>query len=368
MHLVIDYFTATFPFICYEDEMELKIIDELIMLITEFLSFKKEDAIKEAYSQNRFLHQYLIGEFIIVRFIGPELKSGYRSCSIELKGQACREFESMNEKKDWIDFLDFFVIRLNANPTRIDIAVDDFEGNDVNLQWIKNKLDLKQYTTSFKKKYYKLHGCEEEGWSLQFGSHNSSQMLVIYEKLKEQLSKGIECNQKYWLRYEMRYMKDKAYNVCLSLIKQGKTNMQNYIYSLLYQMLDIKIKSNYSENELYKTDTDPKWLAFLNNVEKGTIEKYKIKSTSYLSYIKWASPRAALYFIMTYFDCDSNFEQTVTRLAENGLEGFNKIDKRILKNINQFRREKGFSKLTEDNIESHKKKIENIIFERKLPF
>lgn len=111
-----------------------------------------------------------------------------------------------NPHKTLYDFLIFFVTILNARPTRIDIAIDDFTGKYSDFNWIKEKLDKKQFCTTFNKKYYKIHGCNEEGYSIEFGSRLSTQMLVIYEKLKEQLSKGIEVDTDYWLRLEMRYM------------------------------------------------------------------------------------------------------------------------------------------------------------------
>jgi hypothetical protein len=35
VHLIIDYFSATFPFICYEDDSDYKIIDEVILMCCE---------------------------------------------------------------------------------------------------------------------------------------------------------------------------------------------------------------------------------------------------------------------------------------------------------------------------------------------
>jgi len=37
-----------------------------------------------------------------------------------------------------------------------------------------------------------MHGSNQKGLSLQFGSHSSTQMLVIYEKLKVNLDKILD--------------------------------------------------------------------------------------------------------------------------------------------------------------------------------
>ncbi len=51
-----------------------------------------------------------------------------RTCHLELKGDACRDFETRNKEKTWINFL-LFMKQLNAWFKRIDIAIDDFKGN-----------------------------------------------------------------------------------------------------------------------------------------------------------------------------------------------------------------------------------------------
>ena len=123
-------------------------------------------------------------------------------------------------------------------------------------------------------------GCEQEGWTLQFGSHKSTIMLVIYDKLKEQMSKGNEVNQEFWTRYELRYMKDRAYDVVLNYIEQGEENFNKYSYGLLYSMLDLKKENNYSEHNIMQADTISWWKHFLQEVEKSEIVKYKIKSNN----------------------------------------------------------------------------------------
>ena len=297
--IAVDYFSCTFPLKLQEDELELIVIEDLVKYIGEFLNFEPSEINKEEYATNRFRYQYTIGNSIILRLSGPELLIGYRSCQIELKGQGCREFENRSNKT-WNDLFSFFLIRLHGNPTRIDIAIDDYDGTHSNITKIKEILDKGNYTTSFRKKYYKLMGCEQEGWSLQFGSHKSTIMLVIYDKLKEQMSKGNEVNQEFWTRYELRYMKDRAYDVVLNYIEQGEENFNKYSYGLLYSMLDLKKENNYSEHNIMQADTISWWKHFLQEVEKSEIVKYKIKSNNIDTYKAWVLPIITTYFIVTY--------------------------------------------------------------------
>ena len=365
--IAVDYFSCTFPLKLQEDELELIVIEDLVKYIGEFLNFEPSEINKEEYSTNRFRYQYTIGNSIILRLSGPELLIGYRSCQIELKGQGCREFENRSNKT-WNDLFSFFLIRLHGNPTRIDIAIDDYDGTHSNITKIKEILDKGNYTTSFRKKYYKLMGCEQEGWSLQFGSHKSTIMLVIYDKLKEQMSKGNEVNQEFWTRYELRYMKDRAYDVVLNYIEQGEENFNKYSYGLLYSMLDLKKENNYSEHNIMQADTISWWKHFLQEVEKSEIVKYKIKSNNIDTYKTWVLPIITTYFIVTYLHNGRDFNLTYIKQLEEILGYIEKVDKKKVKKINNYQEEVAQTKISIKDINDLQSSIKEFISLNLLPF
>lgn len=365
--IAVDYFSCTFPLKLQEDELELIVIEDLVKYIGEFLNFEPSEINKEEYSTNRFRYQYTIGNSIILRLSGPELLIGYRSCQIELKGQGCREFENRSNKT-WNDLFSFFLIRLHGNPTRIDIAIDDYDGTHSNITKIKEILDKGNYTTSFRKKYYKLMGCEQEGWSLQFGSHKSTIMLVIYDKLKEQMSKGNEVNQEFWTRYELRYMKDRAYDVVLNYIEQGEENFNKYSYGLLYSMLDLKKENNYSEHNIMQADTISWWKHFLQEVEKSEIVKYKIKSNNIDTYKAWVLPIITTYFIVTYLHNGRDFNLTYIKQLEEILGYIEKVDKKKVKKINNYQEEVAQTKISIKDINNLQSSIKEYISLNLLPF
>lgn len=47
VHIVIDYFSATFPFICYEEDSEYSIVNDIILMACNFLILKKKMFIKK---------------------------------------------------------------------------------------------------------------------------------------------------------------------------------------------------------------------------------------------------------------------------------------------------------------------------------
>ncbi|MBU1143189.1 MAG: replication initiation factor domain-containing protein [Firmicutes bacterium] len=367
LHIVIDYFAATFPFISHENDFELKIIEDILMMVSNFLGYKKEDVTREDYAQNRFQYQYIIGNDIILRLCGPKLKSGYKSCSIELKGQGCRSYENNNPDKTWQDLFEFFLVRMNAATSRFDVALDDYSGKRITIHEVKRKLDQGLYTTSFREKDYTLFN-SKKGMTLQFGSRTSTQMLVIYEKLKEQLSQGIPCKQKYWVRYEMRFYKEKAHNICMNILKNDKESFRSYILGLLYDMLDLKEASNLGDANLYKAKTYIKWRKFLEDVKKAKIEKYKIRISTHETYYKWGRPLAALFFLNILIHQKFDIDSTVIAIVRNGILAIDTIDQQKLKKLNQFLKESGLKKITISDLEIAKEKLEKYIETEELPF
>lgn len=365
--IAVDYFSCTFPLKVKEDELELIVIEDLVKYIGEFLNFEPSEINKEEYATNRFRYQYTIGNSITLRLSGPELLIGYRSCQIELRGQGCREFEN-RANKSWNELFSFFLLRLHGNPTRIDIAIDDYDGTHTNITKIKEILDKGNYTTSFRKKYYKLMGCEQEGWTLQFGSHKSTIMLVIYDKLKEQIAKGNEVNQEFWTRYEMRYMKDRAYDVVLNYIEQGEENFNKYSYGLLYSMLDLKKNNNYNAHHIMEADTISWWSEFLQQVSKSEIVKYKVKSLNIDTYKAWVLPIITTYFIVTYLHNGREFNSAYIKMLEEVLDYIEKVDKKKIKKINGYQDEVVQTRISLKDINDIKAAIKEYISLNQLPF
>ena len=365
--IVIDYFSCTFPLKVQEDELELIVVEDLVKFIGNTIGFDNTEILKEEYATGRYKYQYTIGQTITIRLGGPLLLSGYKSCQIELRGQGCREVESRSSLT-WVEFFDLFLLRLDGSPTRIDIAIDDYDGDKATLPKIKEVLDKRNYVTSFRKKYYKLMGCDEDGWSIQFGSHKSTMMFVIYDKLKEQLSKGNEVDQEFWTRYEMRFMKEKAYNVVMNLTEVGMEGFNNYCYGLLYSMLDLKSDNGYSEHNMGQAETIPWWSDFLGNVSKSEITKYKVKRVALDSYKEWFYPLLSTYLLLMFVLNGEDVDAIFTSMLEESMDNLVKLDKKKVKNINVFLDEVGQKKIGMDKVQIFLDKVKKYTAMKKLPF
>lgn len=365
-HLIIDYFSCSFPLLCYQDDYELVIVNQVRNMISDFFNYTPVDGDKEE-SYSRFKYIFTIGEFIELKLGGPLLKSGHKTCMIEMKGEGCREFERLCPEKTWIDLFDFFITRLNGKCSRIDVTIDDYSGDIVDFNWTKKKLDKKHFTTTFRNKNYVIHGNESGGFSLQFGSRKT-QMLVIYEKLKEQLSKNKECNQDYWVRYEMRYFHDKANDVCLDLIENGEEGFKDYCFGILYKMLDIKVDNNYASDSQNKVETDPLWLKFLETNEKVTISSISKRKSTYDSYFAYALPVISYFYLTLLLLNDGDFYITDSKMLEIAVKGLKQFDSKKLKRLNYYLEEHNLKPIDMDKFNSIYDKMKDELDDRSLPF
>ena len=302
MDVKVDYLSVTFPLEVHVGDVRELIIEDTIDLVSNFLNIPKSLRKKEPKASHRFKYQYLLGESIILRLVGPADSTGFQTCQLELKGQGCREYEERCKNKTWKDLI-LFLKMLNSKTTRLDLALDDFS-NQIPLAWLDRKIDKKYYTSSIKSKGKPI-GRVEDGYSVTLGSNESPLQICIYDKLAEQLEKGKAVQQESWTRYEMRFRRSKAHLVFRELYKSldkenEKDSLMKFAFSLLRQNLDIKEDNNYSQPNQKRANTDSKWLEFLDNAEKYQLPKLEKKDVSLDTFIERYEKSASYYLLFLY--------------------------------------------------------------------
>ena len=371
VHVIIDYFTVTFPFITHTEDYELLVIEDIVGLITNFLGYSKEDVYKEEYAQNRYKHQYTIGNGITLRLIGSEMKNGYKSCMLELKGEGCRDWEFKNPNKSWEEFFEFFLVRLNGNITRVDLTIDDYDGSLINFDWLIGHLQRGEFMSSFNDKKYVIYGNDTDGWSINFGNKGSEQQLVIYEKNKEQIKKKKRCIQDFWLRYEMRFRQAKAYDLVMNILNLKEKSLKEFAMERLYDMLDFKDESNitYHKTNYHRNPTDPIWLEFLKNVKKAKMTRYKIHESTFETYTEFMDPKVSAYVISRLLINSNDIYKTFTDVINVVLDNFDKMDNKKIKRVNKYLRELKAKEVSRDEIDELRYKLEKEYKQRReLPF
>ena len=371
IEIKIDYFSATFPLDCDADDSIMFKVHEMVKLMAQYLNVKNFEIAKSKYAQNNFNYQYQLGEHMILRLDGPMNDCYQRTCHLELKGEGCRDFESRNPKKTWTNFL-LFMVQLNARFKRIDIAIDDYSGKDVTLGWLYEKFSKRRYTSVFRSPVAP-HGSLDTGLTLQFGSNESPIELVIYDKLAERKKRKKECDKSYWVRYELRFRNDLAERIAHQLIATLKgddyaTKFSTFTFEQLYRIIDIKEENNYSIQNQKKAKTDPRWVAFLDNVEKGILPKVEDGlPKTFNQYMKAAIPYVSMFLLLKYLEVDQVqelFEIEIYKFMKDQM----KFSKQRFQRLNIYLNQLNIQTIDDFMMAQLKDEFAGIIDERELPF
>lgn len=118
----------TFPLVVRKAELQTTEIERTYKEIGKFFNIELDEKWISSYKQ-RYQESRILGDYIELSVGGPEFANGFPSCSLELKGKGCREFEVRCPDKTWDDLIKFFAIEIDGQIKRIDIAIDDFDGN-----------------------------------------------------------------------------------------------------------------------------------------------------------------------------------------------------------------------------------------------
>lgn len=221
---------------------------------------------------------------------------------LQMGGQACREFEQRGG--DWLELFTFCQ-RQRHNVTRIDLACDDFYYLD--LKELKEFIREHWYISNFRKtrrEQYKgapesdrlpaltglldvddnvaptIDGREQrEGvsYSATWGTAQSCQ-LQIYDKYQERRHAGYDVISDHWIRFEMRFRRDRAELATAYVIDALKSGTFSRLCArLLYGCMDFKNHcwGRIDQTSNHKLETWPKYKAFIGDL--GIEDKLKLK-------------------------------------------------------------------------------------------
>ncbi|PGD34036.1 replication initiation factor [Bacillus wiedmannii] len=171
-------------------------------------------------------------------FANIELHSSnlHSNILVNLSGTACRQYEEyMSQTTGWHwQAFTSTILKAEATPTRIDLALDIFDDSSPNVQKLQDYVKRGQLSTrshTFKEiNSGRILDGELMGFTLYIGS--SPQMLRIYDKKQEvRDNTGEVLNINKWVRWELELGDKKAMQVC-NLIANGAP-LNNVIKGIL---------------------------------------------------------------------------------------------------------------------------------------
>ncbi|MDI9231260.1 replication initiation factor domain-containing protein [Staphylococcus caprae] len=192
---------------------------------------------------------------------------------LQLSGSGCREMEH-HLKQLGYEWKDFFqkCLEVNANFTRIDIAIDDYK-TYLKIPLLIKKAERAECISRFRAgssiNGFNLADGKNKGATFYIGSKKSNLYCRFYEKNYEQAFKK-HCNVEdigLWNRYEIQMRKSYAEN-CAEILSRT-SNISEIVKSILNNNLRFVVppKDNNDSNRkrwpLYRP-----WSSFMKNADK----------------------------------------------------------------------------------------------------
>lgn len=354
-NILFDYLKATFTLpelLDSKSELIYPSDCNFYIRLLEILGF--ED--KYIESTNGGIHGYrfttTIGEFIKIRMSGPKNKSGYPTHLLEMSGQACRDFEEHNG--NWRTLLDH-LFTYECNFTRIDIANDLIDYKLFNIGHLLKKIEDSEYITPrFNKKTImksdKVNETETPGVTITFGSRQSEAVLQIYDKKAEQKSRNIAVSCNTWIRFELRYYKDKAFVFIGEYLKKTDEELPKLFSSVLADSISFLDPPVEDTTKIWSVVLDKRswktckwWDEHIGNVKKIRIRNQNKLETTISENLCWleSSVSKMLMRVAASLGPDK-FEKFMKKLLTTKLSELTKKDLsrvnhyRLLNNLSEF--------------------------------
>ena len=290
---------------------------------------------------------------------------GRETFNIEMKGEACRAFESdcayeaqtKGIDKDQFTFecwrnLMLTVFKFGGKCTRIDLPTDDFCGA-IPFDELREKIEGRVFASRLRSfsiednpaekdeaGNYSVRKSHGKGWTATIGSRNNAQ-LCIYNKKAEREAKGDLDAERWdsWIRYEVRYYHGSADFAARMLATvyelKGPADVAKFIVGCLAGIIDIKEKKT---KQTRKQRTWDKWAEFIKGASAVTVLSAAKTESSVGSNAMWLGQDATKSIART---CGAHPEWTLDLYLALLKDGLSKLDNKDLFKVNEHRKARG---------------------------
>ena len=267
----------------------IPIINELLKVLKSYYNYFD---LKMEYSGKRYRSKIVVSPGIIIFFNGSPDKRGDPTSMIEISGEGCDKFNSFN---DWYLLVKFCIEELNCKCTRLDVAIDDYYGEQINYNEFFDLIKDDMYTrTGTPRNKIDWHNNSlktyDLGCTVTFYSTSSNINLVSYNKMAEQIDKNNPIpNSPQWLRHEMRFTKEqgdvqlRVFYECLlkevnGEISDNSTSFSKYASSALYTCLKLYSKKDGTNPDRWIEH--PGWLNLIGDISDIKFIRPKTKTSN----------------------------------------------------------------------------------------
>lgn len=256
---------------------------------------------------------------------------------INLSGQACREFEKIS-KLNYEMLFGLLVGQLNANVSRIDIAIDDYK-SIFKVNTIRKAVMNGQAVTKIKKFGSHTQGKIEDGTltmdNFYLGTLSSRYSINVYDKKLEQESKNKEVKVKSWVRTEVRLKEEYATAFArIIATSSGNENIGQYIVQFLNQSV-VFLKKGCKETNRSRASKNIEnyahwWKKFIGDVGRLKLSQ-KAPEKSVERTVSWFVEQVAPSLAVCLEVDPEGFSHMLFKLCEDGKQRLNKTHELMIK-------------------------------------
>lgn len=344
-------------------EESLKFIQDSFKLekLKRILGFTKDEEItinKYPVSEGRD-GQITLGENIKIKLNGGTTSTSDFYNTLDLSGQACREFESRGGS--YYELFNFLISE-GAKPTRIDGAIDCFTNEWFTIEKLldytkKGSVSCLMSKVSYNESF-NLASETSEGMTLYYGSLKARSTLVcIYDKKLEQIQKGNHVEYEYWYRIEMRFYQERAGWFTSNFLKSiDGNNSMRFIPQALWRVLDFK-ELGYKNQNKSEIPTASWWKDFINSSSKAEFGTRK-NEESISKKKRYLQRSLGKMLASIYYTDKDNFVKDILELIS--ISG-RKLENKDLLVINRYNRENNLPEFNKDDLEKMKHELKMLV-------
>lgn len=382
---VFDWFSYTFDNLNYQQQFDRmhnrmvydippdvennKIMTSLFALLGVFSDWQKHP--REDKAVNGYSFSYTIGEHIKINFAGPKSGRQRPTTQILMSGAACREFKEY-QNGSWEALFEYCLQFLHGRCTRVDLAIDDFTANEIEIRDLYKMVKGRHFQTNFRSATFidKINFDQDnvfnDGFSITFGAPGCTQ-LQIYDKKLERKAKGEPTFDKpKWYRYEMRFVDDRADGVITQYLLSkkndlealGKENFFQFAAKCLNAMIEFKDPEDdqVRKKDRYQRDPWQPWVQFIGEIEKIKLDINRKVEKTIKRKKDWYDRSIHGVNASFFLSADTPIQFFVEIIA-NVAHGLEEFDEKKLIPVNKFRQE---NKLPELTLEEAKQMIYSV--------
>jgi len=252
---------------------------------------------------------------------------------LDMSGEGCRTFENISEIS-WTDLFRLFVTdyAFSVNITRMDLAVDDFEGYfkiPTLIKYLKNGHVTSRFKIARRLNSIIIKTGEEIGHTLYFGSGQSDIQVRFYEKNIEQIMKGNEIPEgcTVWNRTEIQARNERA-KAFMQLLAYETFGAGEIVCGTLKNYIQFRKEVKNDKNKS-RWPIAAFWKKFLGDVEKIQLT-LKPMSQSVERKYKWIDKSVTKSLALLAVAFPENTQEMFEKFVDEGISKFKKTDVQII--------------------------------------